>query len=82
MPWGDGLGPWWAGYGRGAWGFGRGYGRGFGRGYGWGCYAGWYGAPYPSVEDEKAYLEYQKHFLEEDLKYINERLGLLANKEQ
>jgi len=33
------------------------------------------------VEDEKAYLEYRKHLLEEDLKYINDRLNLLGDKE-
>ncbi len=83
MPYGDGLGPRWNGYGRGMWGYGRGYGWGcYGRGYGRGGYfGGGYGAPYPSVEDEKAYLEYRKHLLEEDLKYINDRLNLLGDKE-
>ncbi len=78
MPFGDGTGP--------AWNYGRGYRYSRGVGHGYGCRTADWGyrahMPYaPSVEDEKYYLEAQEHWLEEELKYVKDRLDLLGKKE-
>jgi hypothetical protein len=85
MPAGDGTGPWGQGPGTG-WGrggcvpfgtgrrfFGRGGGRGFGRGFGFA--RGFFGSP--SSLDEAEYLKAEKAAIEEDKRYLDERLAEL-----
>ena len=94
MPFGDGTGPLGQGpmTGRGlgycggyaaparVYGFGRGMGRGFGKGFGRGYGFGWagYNVPY----DEKTALENRMRFLEEELKYIRDRLKEIGEEEE
>ena len=72
-------------------GFGRGLGRGFGRGF-WGRGRGFWGrgyrdpyywpqpniCPQPSKDEEKAYLEEMIKDLEEEMKYMRNRIQELS----
>lgn len=87
MPWGDGTGP--LGLGPGFWGRGwYGFGRGWGWGRGWWWHGGPWGAPgyaywadfvppWFTPEDERIYLENRKNWLEKELKDIRKRLDEL-----
>lgn len=55
-------------YGRG---LGRGYGRGFGKDF---RYKAGYGYYEPSIEEERAMLVDYKRYLEEELRFVDERL--------
>ena len=87
MPAGDGTGPWGQGAGTG-WGrggcvpfgagrrvFGRGGGRGCGFGRGFGFARGFFGSP--ASLDEAEYLKAEKAAIEEEKKYLEERIAEL-----
>lgn len=56
--------------------YGGGYGGGYGRGFGYGDGYGYYE---PSIEEERAMLMDYKRYLEEELRFVEERLRELDN---